>query len=81
MAKTAKAPARLYKYRGFSNLTLEMLVGDTLYYADPSSFNDPLDTRPTLDADVDAPALESMLTRLVEQRAEAGRRPELRRRC
>jgi hypothetical protein len=71
MGKTAKAPARLYKYRGFSNLTLEMLVGDTLYFADPSKFNDPLDTRPTLDTDVNAPTLESMLTRLVEQRAEA----------
>lgn len=71
MGKTAKAPARLYKYRSFSNLTLEMLVGDTLYFADPISFNDPLDTKPTLDADVDASALESMLSRLVEQRAEA----------
>jgi hypothetical protein len=40
MGKTAKTPARLYKYRGFSNLTLEMLVGDTLYFADASSAAD-----------------------------------------
>ncbi|MFG1481139.1 DUF2971 domain-containing protein [Xanthobacter sp. V4C-4] len=71
MAKANKTPARLYKYRAFSNLTLEMLVDDTLYFADPSSFNDPLDTRPTLDADVGAAELESMLLRLVQQRAEA----------
>ncbi len=29
-------PKRLYKYRSFSNLTLGMLVDDTVYYADPA---------------------------------------------
>lgn len=50
MAASAKTPNRLYKYRSFSNLTLEMLFADTLYFADPSSFNDPLDTQPALEA-------------------------------
>ncbi len=71
MTKAARPPARLYKYRAFSNLTLDMLVGDTLFFADPSTFNDPLDTRPALDPDLDASALETMLARLVEQRSNA----------
>lgn len=37
-------PDRIYKYRSFSNRTIEMLVEDQLFYADPSTFNDPLDT-------------------------------------
>ncbi|MFC0804736.1 DUF2971 domain-containing protein [Ensifer sp. P24N7] len=64
-------PARIYKYRSFSNRTIEMLVEDQLFYADPSTFNDPLDTRPTLKADVDAVALQEMLRTFVERRTTA----------
>jgi hypothetical protein len=64
-------PNRLYKYRSFSSLTLGMLVEDTVYYADPSTFNDPLDTRPVLDTDIDANALQTVLTRMVETRTHA----------
>ncbi|MGD9884141.1 MAG: hypothetical protein AB7U95_28940 [Reyranella sp.] len=56
--KTDKRPRRLYKYRAFSNLMLEMLVEDRLFFADPSTFNDPLDSRPSLDTDLAAPELE-----------------------
>lgn len=42
-----------------------MLVEDKVFYADPSSFNDPLDTRPTLEPDLDVPALEQVLLRLI----------------
>lgn len=48
-----------------------MLVGDQLYFADPSTFNDPLDTKPSLAADLDADALADILGRLVEQRISA----------
>ncbi|MGY5790229.1 DUF2971 domain-containing protein len=64
-------PDRIYKYRSFSNRTIEMLVEDRLYYADPSTFNDPLDTRPTLKADVDVVALQEMLRTFVERRTTA----------
>jgi len=64
-------PERIYKYRSFSNLTIEMLVEDQLFYADPSTFNDPLDTRPTLKADVDAIVLQEMLRTFVEKRTTA----------
>ena len=64
-------PERIYKYRSFSNLTIEMLVEDQLFYADPSTFNDPLDTRPTLKADVDAVVLQEILRTFVERRTTA----------
>jgi hypothetical protein len=65
------SPKRLYKYRSFSNLTLGMLVEDTIFYADPTTFNDPLDTKPTLDADIENAALEATLTQLIEERTRA----------
>lgn len=64
-------PKRLYKYRPFSTRTLEILVADKLFYADPSTFNDPLDSRPTLEPDIEVSALEAMLEQLVEQRVKA----------
>jgi hypothetical protein len=66
-----KIPKRLYKYRGFSNLTLDMLVADSLYFADPSTFNDPLDTNPSLKTDLGAVELEHILSQLVQQRVSA----------
>lgn len=71
MEENRKIPARLYKYRAFSNLTLDMLVADNLFYADPSTFNDPLDTRPSLKTDVEAASLEAMLSTFVERRVRA----------
>ena len=66
-----KVPSRLYKYRAFSDLSLASLVEDQLYFADPSSFNDPLDTKPSLKVDLPNPQLEDMLVRLIEQRLSA----------
>lgn len=64
-------PKRLYKYRSFSNVTLGMLVEDTVYFADPTTFNDPLDTKPTLDTDIPSTSLETILTQLIEERTTA----------
>jgi hypothetical protein len=71
MAENGKRPDWVYKYRAFSHRTLEMLVEDRLYFAEPSTFNDPLDTKPRLDPDIDNAALERVLERLVVQRVEA----------
>lgn len=71
MATNEECPERVYKYRAFSHRTLDMLVEDRLYFADPSTFNDPLDTKPRLDPDIDNQALERVLERLVVQRVEA----------
>ncbi|RCI80652.1 DUF2971 domain-containing protein [Brucella anthropi] len=70
MAKR-KIPERLYKYRAFSNRTLDSLIADQLFFADPGTFNDPLDSKPSLATDLDADALADILARLVEQRVSA----------
>jgi hypothetical protein len=71
MASKRSVPRRLFKYRGFNNLTLDMIIADNLYYADPSTFNDPLDTRPSLNPDLPAADLERALRQLVEERVSA----------
>ena len=45
-----------------------MLVGDKLHFADPSKFNDPLDTQPSLEDDVDDRELVVILRTLIERR-------------
>lgn len=64
-------PNCLYKYRSFSNRTLDSLIADELFFADPSTFNDPLDTKPTVDADIDVAKLEIVLQKLAEFRIAA----------
>lgn len=71
MAKRQSIPRRLFKYRAFNNLTLDMIIADNLFYADPSTFNDPLDTRPSLNTDLPATDLERALRLLVERRVSA----------
>lgn len=64
-------PTRLYKYRTFSESTLSVLVEDVVYFADPSTFNDPLDVSPNVRPDLSVPELEAMLTALVNRRVTA----------
>lgn len=64
-------PRRLYKYRSFSAATIELLVADLVYFADPSKFNDPLDTRPTVEADLAVPDMDEVVRRLVEARVNS----------
>lgn len=71
MTANEERPKLVYKYRAFSHHTLDMLVEDRLYFADPSTFNDPLDTKPKLDPDIDNVALERVLEVLIAQRVEA----------
>lgn len=71
MAAQSSIPRRLYKYRPFNNLTLEMLVVDKLFFADPSSFNDPLDSRPTLNIDCSVEDLEVAARKLISARFRA----------
>lgn len=71
MKNRPSLPHRVYKYRAIDTTTLDMIVMDRLYYADPSSFNDPLDTRPSLKIDVDENHLEKILRVFVERRTAA----------
>ena len=58
-------PKRLYKYRSFNARTLRLLIEAEVYYADPSSFNDPLDSRPTIQIDVESEDLENLLSQML----------------
>lgn len=71
MERDERLPTRLYKYRALTARTLDMVVGDRLHFADPSTFNDPLDTRPSLDNDVGVGELGRILWMLTEQRNAA----------
>lgn len=64
-------PRVLYKYRDFSARTTALLCRDEVYYAKPSTFNDPLDSKPCVRADCDVETLEKTVYELVRQRVEA----------
>ena len=66
---SAKLPDRLYKYRDLTIRTLTMLVNDCLYFARPSEFNDPLDSRPSLESDLEEDELKRVARILIEQRS------------
>uniref|UniRef100_UPI0033423941 DUF2971 domain-containing protein n=1 Tax=Castellaniella defragrans TaxID=75697 RepID=UPI0033423941 len=61
-------PKTLYKYRSFSSRTVEQLCHDQLFFADPSTFNDPLDTQPCVVADCDVERLKRTVCKMVRQR-------------
>ena len=62
---------RLYKYRALTARTLDMVVEDRLHFADPSTFNDPLDTCPSVQADVENGELKRILGTLIERSTAA----------
>ncbi len=66
----ATQPKRFYKYRGFSDLTLAMLIRDVVYFADPTTFNDPLDTKPAVHTDVGNKKMKNMLVQMIEDRTK-----------
>ena len=59
-------PSRLYKYRAFNVNSLRLLSEGEVYYANPQSFNDPLDCDPTLNIDIDRDALEELCFQLLK---------------
>ncbi|WP_280369747.1 DUF2971 domain-containing protein [Pseudomonas sp. BN411] len=71
MVKAVRTPSKLYKYRTFSTQTLDLLVTDQVYFADPTKFNDPLDTRPYVRPDASAEVLQEALQQLIERRMES----------
>lgn len=73
-------PDKVYKYRPFGVNTLRAITEAEVFYAKPSTFNDPLDCDPTIDVDIDRPHLERLLYRMIikrtnedEARREIGR--------
>lgn len=59
-------PEVLYKYKSFSVDSLDLLVSDKLYFANPNSFNDPLDCNPSVKDDMnDVDTLKKILKQLI----------------
>ncbi|OYU44177.1 MAG: hypothetical protein CFE44_14345 [Burkholderiales bacterium PBB4] len=63
--------ATFYRYRGFSTNTLDSLCHDTLYFANPGTFNDPLDCSPTLERDSSLEELRNLLSVLMRRRVRS----------
>ncbi len=60
----SRLPPKLYKYCSFSANTLRVLTQEEVYFANPSSFNDPLDCNPTIDVNVDRLSLEKLFIKI-----------------
>jgi Protein of unknown function (DUF2971) len=60
-----------YKYRAFDLTALQDICRDQLYFSHPRLFNDPFDSRPTLECDLELPELRELLERLVKRRVSA----------
>lgn len=59
-------PSVLYKYKTFSINSLDSLINDTVYLADPVSFNDPFDCQPSVVDDLkDIDVLRDIATELM----------------
>jgi len=66
-----RIPKQLYKYREFNARTLDIVVNDNFHYANAITFNDPLDSRPTVCPDLDNNKLEGVIMELVKRRVAA----------
>ncbi|MCL2790341.1 MAG: DUF2971 domain-containing protein [Desulfobulbus sp.] len=64
----ADQPRTFYRYRVVNATTLRDLYYDTIHFAHPGSFNDPLDCKPTLDCDSDNEDLRKILGFLLKER-------------
>jgi Protein of unknown function (DUF2971) len=64
-------PTMFYRYRPFAETTLEALCDDTMHFAHPGTFNDPLDCNPTLECDSNIDDLRKLVEYLVRTRISA----------
>ena len=69
-------PNKLYKYRAFGVRALRSLTEAEVHYAQPRSFNDPLDCDPTFDVDVGRATLEKLLYRMLQRRFDKAKAAE-----
>jgi Protein of unknown function (DUF2971) len=69
---------RVFKYVSFSEHVLSQLVMDQVFYANPASFNDPLDCQPVVTADLDVHQLKELVAAMVLRRSDTELRLALR---
>ncbi len=67
----SSVPKTLYRYRTFDAVTLDSLCRDQLFFANPISFNDPLDCKPTIKNDSSPEALRELLRIMIYRRVSA----------
>jgi Protein of unknown function (DUF2971) len=60
-----KLPRKLYKYKSFGVNCLRLLSEAEVYYANPQSFNDPLDCDPSILIDTDLASLEKLYYKML----------------
>jgi hypothetical protein len=65
MTNQRKLPKKLYKYRKFNASTLRLISQGETFYADPDTFNDPLDCQPVIRVDTDLATLEKVCYRML----------------
>nr|WP_315231877.1 DUF2971 domain-containing protein [uncultured Albidiferax sp.] len=63
-----RLPKRLYKFKTFDAKSLELVVNDLVFYANPADFNDPLDSKPNIKVDLAVDELKRALSLLMQRR-------------
>lgn len=58
-------PRKLYKYRKFDVVALNMVADHGLYYSDPRKFNDPLDCELSVNANISPKKLSDLLKKIL----------------
>lgn len=64
-------PKKVYRYQRFSELSLEALCHDQVFFSDPAAFNDPLDCKPCVVSDSNLDELRLIYRRQLEKRVGA----------
>ncbi len=64
-------PKKFYRYLCLNAKAIESLCHDQLYFADPATFNDPFDCKPSVKCDSDNQTLRSILKELIKRRVIA----------
>jgi len=67
----SKQPKKIYRYLRFSAMTINSLCQDQLHFADPLSFNDPLDCQPIIEIDSNVETMRHVLSELIGRRVTA----------
>jgi len=68
---SSNQPKKVYRYQLFSDLSVDALCHDQLYFANPTSFNDPLDCQPSVESDSNKAKLRLILAEQIKRRVEA----------
>lgn len=66
-----RLPSTFYRYRAFDTRTLDSLCHDRLFFANPGTFNDPLDCNLAIECDSGLDELRLLLSTLIQRRVKS----------